>query len=1242
MRRFLIALTLAGVLCQLPSRAHRIIPPSDPNSSADWNWTTKERHALFYQRPGQAPGRIQVELPFFCPGNRLHQTPGDRWQEDGWLLAHRDFGTEQAAPAMPYFTLYNKYRGIFRVMVCNAALAEDARVAGILQLHPDRRQDGQAAPLFTFSHGGGRCFRTDYDRGQAEVAFSPMARVQGWAVFDFQVAGYDPDLHHKDPLLSFTLRRLEPAGGGPKDALDACFAAAPGELGTVLQAGGSGSRSYPTARAWVEQETARTDRGGAPLEWAFRLAATEAPRSCAPLVSTLGGRVERWLGGTHAACPWEPISWSGQASTPIQHGLAGRDLLSLAFYLHPGGQDPRGHRPVQALPWGLFNFEAAPVLSHRQEGEGRRQVLLAEAPRLHFNPGADLELLTVDFQADVSSGEPGTEGVLWPISTEKGPILSGHDHVAGLIATLRYRNCAGTRDYTAVRRLPCREGGLNIQPATDGAPSGPSAPAAPPNSAPVASVAAVAAAPHPRQAAAGSKLLLVSNRIPWTVAVAGGVGTLKPSPGGLATALSRTHEQAGTLWVGWPGDLTGLAGPERGRILDELHGQRVAPVELSAVEVERFYEGYSNGVLWPLFHALQDKVTPGRDRDWEAYVAVNGRFAQAAAAQAAPGDTVWIHDYQLMLVPRMLRELRPEVRIGFFLHIPFPPAEIFEFLPSRKALLQDVLGADLVGFQTPEHQAHFAEAARRILGADPGAAGLRHQGREIRLGTYPIGIDAAVYAQTAASPAAVERAARIRGDLGGRTLVLGVDRLDYTKGIIQRLLAFELHLQRHPEQHGSLVLIQVAVPSREGVPAYRKYRRQVDEIVARINGTCGTPGWMPIHVLHKNLPCSEVVALYRAADVILVTPLRDGMNLVAKEFCAAREDESGVLVLSQYAGAALDLPQALLVNPYDTDALADALDTALRMPKDQARERMRALREQVAVHDVYAWSREFLQDLGAGAAPGSARPALPPWARADLPALVRVAEAQRVVLFLDYDGTLVPLALRPGDAAPDPALLGLLRRLGETRGLEVHLVSGRPRETLEAWFGRLPLRLHAEHGLWRKHGPDAPWTARIKRDNGWKREAGEVMEAWCRQHEGTSVEEKSHSLACHYRQARRQPQAGEWAALRESLRPLAQAEDLEWLGGSKVLELRLRGVHKGLAVEGVALPPGTLAVAVGDDRTDEDLFRALPLGSLTVKVGEGATEACDWLCSPLEVRSFLEALWAEFAVRQGSAAVPLP
>jgi trehalose 6-phosphate synthase/phosphatase len=389
------------------------------------------------------------------------------------------------------------------------------------------------------------------------------------------------------------------------------------------------------------------------------------------------------------------------------------------------------------------------------------------------------------------------------------------------------------------------------------------------------------------------------------------------------------------------------------------------PVPLSSVEISRYYEGMSNGVLWPLFHYVLDRL-PLRVEYWAEYEAANARFADVIAAHHQPGDLVWVHDYQLMLVPALLRERVPDARIGFFLHIPFPSSEVFAALPAREAVLRGVLGADLVGFHTEAYARHFASAVRRTLGARAGSDGMplaiEHPGGRTCVQAFPMGVDAAGLGARAGRPAVDAALARVT-PTQGEALLLGVDRLDYTKGIPRRLLAFEQLLMQHPELRERVRLVQVAVPSREGVKAYQRIRRDVDEMIGRINGNFGTARWVPIHYLYRSLGDAELLALYRAAAVMLVTPVRDGMNLVAKEFVACRADEDGVLVLSEFVGAAAELSDAVQVNPYDIDGSADAYYRALTMPRDERRACMRRMRELVSTNDVHAWSASFLSAL---------------------------------------------------------------------------------------------------------------------------------------------------------------------------------------------------------------------------------------------------------------------------------------
>jgi trehalose 6-phosphate synthase/phosphatase len=458
-----------------------------------------------------------------------------------------------------------------------------------------------------------------------------------------------------------------------------------------------------------------------------------------------------------------------------------------------------------------------------------------------------------------------------------------------------------------------------------------------------------------------SKLIIVSNRLPFTVTVAKGQPEVRPSTGGLATGMRPLHERGDNLWIGWSGDLDGLSVDDAATVMKDIEARRFVPVPIPADERRVFYDELSNGVLWPICHDRLDQL-PLDISGWDVYERVNRRFAEAAASCYQPGDTIWVHDYQLMRVPAMLREMLPDARIGFFLHVPFPNPEIFFALPPRRWLVEGILGADLIGFHTRRWRGHFTAALRRLLGLEMSPDETIHwNARRVRLGIHPMGVDAEQLAQLALSSEV--NAERIRLRVGGQRLLVGVDRLDYSKGLLRRLSAFGELLRRYPEWHEKVRLIQVGVPSRGGIGSYDRFREEINSLVGRINGEFSTANWSPIRYLHRAIPDNLLVSLFRAADVMLVTPLRDGMNLVCKEFAACRIDEDGVLVLSEFAGAADELADAVIVNPYDTGMMADAMHQSLTMAGQERRRRMRALRKQVFANDVHRWASEFLRSL---------------------------------------------------------------------------------------------------------------------------------------------------------------------------------------------------------------------------------------------------------------------------------------
>jgi trehalose 6-phosphate synthase/phosphatase len=721
-----------------------------------------------------------------------------------------------------------------------------------------------------------------------------------------------------------------------------------------------------------------------------------------------------------------------------------------------------------------------------------------------------------------------------------------------------------------------------------------------------------------------SRLLIVSNRLPVSVTRENGEVRVQPSAGGLATGLSGPHERSGGLWIGWPGDAeVGVAREQLGRQLADL---RTVPVWLEPEEVSRFYEGFSNGVLWPLFHYRLDHM-PLHVQDWEAYERVNERFADAVVAHHQPGDFVWVHDYQLMLVPQLLRARLPQARIGFFLHIPFPSSEVFRILPARDRLLEGLLGADLIGFHTAAYMRHFASSLLRILGIGADVDRVRRGNREVRLGVFPMGIDADKFAALANAPELAIEVRTLR-DPPDSAVLVGIDRLDYTKGIPRRLLAFEMLLHRHPELCERVRLVQVAVPSRINVSAYQDFRRQVDELVGRVNGAFGTPRWTPVHYVYREVSEGELVALYRAADVMLVTPVRDGMNLVAKEFIAARTDGDGVLVLSEFAGAAAELAEAVLVNPYDVDRTAEAVFRALTLPHGERRARMHALRERVSRYDVHHWVRSLLAGLEEACAHRE-RPALVVTDPAAVRALVqRMRSAPHLLLLLDYDGTLVPFASVPELATPDDGLIALLRALTERPRTRVHVVSGRPRETLERWFGDLRIGLHAEHGFWSRAASDGRWRALAVPAQEWRDRVLAILEHFAARTPGSLVEKKTASLAWHYRMVEPEFGAAQANELRLHLTELLSNAPVEIIAGEKVIEVRPHGANKGTIVAPLIQesPAGALVVAIGDDRTDEDLFAALPTQAVAIHVGPGASCAPVRLGAVADARRLLAAL----------------
>ncbi len=559
-------------------------------------------------------------------------------------------------------------------------------------------------------------------------------------------------------------------------------------------------------------------------------------------------------------------------------------------------------------------------------------------------------------------------------------------------------------------------------------------------------------------------------------------------------------KEAGGIWIGWSG-ISGDTPPEAVELL--LKQESSIAVDLPADIQEKFYEGYSNDVLWPLFHSFTSKLQFHAE-NWEAYIDANRRFCQAVLEQYRPGDRIWVHDYHLMLLPNMLREKLPEAAIGFFLHIPFPASDVFAILPRGEEVLQGLLGADLIGFHTHHHLQHFRHSLRRTLGVESSVDRMDVLGREIRLQALPISIAPQDFIETARKPETIEQIERLSSQYKDQKVVVAVDRLDYTKGIPERLRTLSRLLKDNPNWHGKLVLIQVAVPSRENVESYRILRNQVHELISSINGEFGRPDWVPIVYIHRNISRSELTAIYSLADVAWVAPLRDGMNLVAKEYVACHGDGRGVLVLSSFAGAAAEMGEALLINPLDEERTSSTILRALNMTDEEKQERMLALHRRVVRNDVFAWGERFLALLDEAVEMRNERTSEepPPLPVSDLVASYR--HAAKRLLLLDYDGTLVRFASRPHEARPDEELKRLLSALTADEANQVYVVSGRKAPDLEVWLGSIPkLGLSAEHGgRWRAPG-SGNWQGPSSRYEVEGISAADLA-TFCRPHAGKS------------------------------------------------------------------------------------------------------------------------------------------
>jgi trehalose 6-phosphate synthase/phosphatase len=738
----------------------------------------------------------------------------------------------------------------------------------------------------------------------------------------------------------------------------------------------------------------------------------------------------------------------------------------------------------------------------------------------------------------------------------------------------------------------------------------------------------------PQELGAKRRLIVVSNRLPFNVGVDNGRLLFNESTGGLVTGLAsyiqfRRRTQAptaGHLWVGWPG--SGVQPSLR----EDLKRQALAsfqsyPVFLSEEEMEQFYFGFCNSTLWPLFHYFPSFVVYD-SAFWEQYKHINQIFCDSLDDILEPDDVVWVHDYHLMLLPRLLKARRPQLSIGFFLHIPFPSFEVFRLLPGdwRREILEGLLGADLIGFHTYEYTHHFLQCALRILGYEHQLGQLLTSDQIVKVDTFPMGIDFERFWTAPTDPAIQQEERELRETFSKVKIILSVDRLDYSKGILKRLEGYECFLDSEPGYHGKVVLLMIVVPSRIGVREYNRMKRQIEELVGKINGRFGRVGWTPVVYQYRAVPFPSLVALYAASDICLVTPLRDGMNLVAKEYVATRRDGTGVLILSEMAGSSKELPEAIIVNPNNRSEIARALKEALETRLEDQKKRNEIMQRRLQRYDVTRWANDFLNGLSSTREVRQRIQAKLLTASGVLQIVEHYKRSRRRVFFLDYDGTLAPLARYPALAVPDATLLRLLKSLGADPKNHVVIISGRSQGDLDQWFGRLPVGLVAEHGVWLKKAGQ-PWQILKPISNEWKRQLLPILEIYADRLPGAFVEEKEHSIAWHYRLA--DPEQADFLAaeLSDHLLNLMAKTDLQVAQGSKVVEIRNAGVNKGTAALNWMLEDRfDFVLAIGDDATDEDLFRSLPEDAVSIRVGIAGTHAQHNLRNTSEVIELLGSL----------------
>jgi trehalose 6-phosphate synthase/phosphatase len=695
-------------------------------------------------------------------------------------------------------------------------------------------------------------------------------------------------------------------------------------------------------------------------------------------------------------------------------------------------------------------------------------------------------------------------------------------------------------------------------------------------------------------------LYIISNRLPLKVSKTDNEYVYERSEGGLATGLGSLQDFAEKKWIGWPGIFSDNE-EEKEEIRVGLLPENFHPVFLSEDQIRDYYEGYSNSMIWPLCHYFYTYIQY-ETKFWESYQEVNQLFCDEAVKILKPGDMVWIQDYQLMLLPALLREKVEGISIGYFHHIPFPSYELFRVLPERAEILKGLLGADLIGFHTHDYMRHFISAAYRVLGLDSDLDEIHFKDRVIHVDAFPMGINYNLHHDAILDKTVQKMATLFRQNFGNHKLVLSVDRLDYSKGIIHRLKGFAQFLQNNPEYRGEVSLVMVVVPSRDSVDRYSDLKTKIDEMIGSLNGLYSSPDWSPVYYFYRGFPFEELMALYHIANFALVTPVRDGMNLVAKEYIAVKRDEPGMLILSEMAGAAAELKQSIIINPNNIDEIEEALLEALKMPEDEKKTRMDKMRNTLSKQTVKKWALDFTTELASIKEINISlqNKIIGVDSLKEIQKLYK--KATKRLIILDYDGTLVPIVKNPELAIPDKRLLETLKLLAADKQNHLVISSGRDAEFLDKYFSRLDLNLAAEHGaFFKEHGK---WHENIRSDFPFDGEILDILQKTTDKTPGSRIEMKKTSISWHYRNS------DKWLAelrkqqLVNALMNPCTRLNLQIMRGNKVIELKMVGVDKGIeAVRLMNADNYDFVMAMGDDITDEDMFHTMPPEAITIKVG---------------------------------------